>query len=195
MCGIVGALVFDERSFASPSRTSAGCATRWRTAAPTAPGSGSSPNGRVGLGHPAARRSSTCRRGRPADGQRGRHDLQVVFNGEIYNHAEIRAELEALGGHTLADRPLRHRGDPPRLRAVGHRLPPALPRHVRASRSGTRATRELWLVRDRIGIKPLYYSVHHGRLDVRVRDQGAARGSRAGARASTRRRCSTTCRS
>ena len=28
--------------------------------------------------------------------------LQVVFNGEIYNHAEIRAELEALGGHTWA---------------------------------------------------------------------------------------------
>ena len=31
----------------------------------------------------------------------------------------------------LADRPLRHRGDPARLRRVGHRLPPALPRHVR----------------------------------------------------------------
>ena len=25
--------------------------------------------------------------------------LRIVFNGEIYNHAEIRAELEAIGGH------------------------------------------------------------------------------------------------
>ena len=89
--------------------------------------------------------------------------IRIVFNGEIYNHAEIRAELEAARRPPLAHGPLRHRGHRPRLRAVGHRMPRSLPRHVRTRDLGRR-TRELWLVRDRIGIKPLYYSVHHGRL-------------------------------
>ena len=40
-------------------------------------------------------------------------------------------ELEATRRAPLADRPLRHRGHRPRVRGVGHRLPPALPRHVR----------------------------------------------------------------
>jgi len=31
--------------------------------------------------------------------------LWVVFNGEIYNHAEIRKELEARGGHRWENGP------------------------------------------------------------------------------------------
>src|SRR5207245_7110802 len=53
---------------------------------------------RVGLGH---RRLSiidlSASAGQPMANEDG--TLQITFNGEIYNHAEIRAELEAIGGH------------------------------------------------------------------------------------------------
>ena len=43
--------------------------------------------------------------------------IWVVFNGEIYNHADIRRELEALG-HRVPDE-VRHRDHRSRLRAMG----------------------------------------------------------------------------
>ena len=96
------------------------------------------------------------RRRAPADAQRGRHACSVVFNGEIYNFRELRAELEARG--PPLPHALRHRGHRPRLRGVGRR---------RASRASTACsafalwdarTRTLVLARDRFGEKPLYYS-------------------------------------
>ena len=47
-------------------------------------------------------RSSTSRRNamQPMANEDG--SVRLVFNGEIYNHAEIRRELEALGGHAGA---------------------------------------------------------------------------------------------
>ncbi len=67
--------------------------------------------------------------------------LRIVFNGEIYNHAEIRAGARGDRAGTVGDRPLRHRGDPPRLRGVGHRLPPPVPRACSRLALGTRETR------------------------------------------------------
>src|SRR5215218_3360570 len=89
--------------------------------------------------------------------------LRLVYNGEIYNHLDIRRELEQLGGHRwLTD----HSDTEVILHAFEewgidclHRL-----RGMFAFALWDAGAKELWLVRDRIGVKPLYYSVHHGRL-------------------------------
>ena len=113
--------------------------------------------------------------------------LWVIFNGEIYNHAEIRRELRRVGGH-------RWKTDHSDTEVILHGfeqwgidVPASVPRHVRASRCGTRDAQELWLVRDRIGVKPLYYSIHHGRLTFASEikalledPRSAARGPRRG---------------
>ncbi|HEX5237408.1 MAG TPA: asparagine synthase (glutamine-hydrolyzing), partial [Sphingomicrobium sp.] len=85
--------------------------------------------------------------------------LVITFNGEIYNHLEIRAELEAAGaapeggwrGHSDTET---------LLEAVGRwGLRAALDRCVGMFAFGLwdRESRTLSLVRDRFGEKPLYY--------------------------------------
>ncbi len=89
--------------------------------------------------------------------------IQLVFNGEIYNHAEIRAELEQLGGHSW-------RTDHSDTEVIVHAFEQwgidciQRFRGMFAFAIWDARSQELWLVRDRIGIKPLYYSVHHGRI-------------------------------
>jgi len=119
-------------------------------------------NGRVGLGH---RRLSIIDLSAAASQPMGSHDgtVQVVFNGEIYNHAEIRHELEALGvGRWITD----HSDTEVILRAYQNWGIACLERFrgMFAIAIWDGRTQELWLVRDRRGIKPLYWSVHDGKL-------------------------------
>ena len=114
----------------------------------------------------------------------------ITYNGEVYNHAALRAELEAKGhvyrSHTDTETILHlYEEEGPALR----RAPGG---DVRASRSGTRDRRELFLARDRLGVKPLYYAAAARRLRVRLGDQGAARAPADHRRTSTRRRSTTT---
>jgi asparagine synthase (glutamine-hydrolysing) len=79
----------------------------------------------------------------------------LVCNGEIYNYVELRAELEALGA-----RPLSQSDSEVALHGWAHWGPASLKRlhGMYAFALFDHTQRELWLVRDRLGIKPLYYA-------------------------------------
>jgi len=161
MCGITGTLSFDPAAF----RVTDDLVTRMRDSiahrGPDGAATWVADDGRIGLGF---RRlaiidlSDTAMQPMPnEDGS-----VRIVFNGEIYNHAEIRPELERLG-HVFrtdhADTEVLVHGFEEWGIDVVHRL-----RGMFAFAAWDERTRELWLVRDRIGIKPLYWSLHHGRL-------------------------------
>ncbi len=81
-------------------------------------------------------------------------DVHVVFNGEIYNHHELRSRLE-MGGHVFATR-----SD---TETIVHLYEDRGPEFVDALRGmfgialWDSKRRRLVLARDRVGIKPLYY--------------------------------------
>jgi asparagine synthase (glutamine-hydrolysing) len=81
--------------------------------------------------------------------------VTIVFNGEIYNHLELRAELESLG-HRFRS----HCDTETVLRAFLQWDTASFPRlrGMFAIALWTESTRRLVLARDRMGIKPLYIS-------------------------------------
>lgn len=162
MCGISGALVFDGSDF----RVDEPYLTKMRDTmehrGPDGSGVWVSHDDRIGL---AFRRLAIIdlseRANQPMADDSG--DIRLVFNGEIYNHAEIRRELEGLGVRSWKTD---HSDTEVIVRSYQqwgidciHRF-----RGMFAFALWDGRRRELLLVRDRIGIKPLYYSVHHGRI-------------------------------
>lgn len=121
-----------------------------------------SPDHRIGFGH---RRLSIIdlseNAAQPMMTQDGR--FVVVFNGEIYNHAEIRQELEQTGCRTWKTD---HSDTEVILNAFARWGINCISRFrgMFAIALWDSLERCLWLIRDRIGIKPLYYSIHHGRI-------------------------------
>jgi asparagine synthase (glutamine-hydrolysing) len=88
-------------------------------------------------------------------------DTVIVFNGEIYNHVEIRQELEALG-HKFES----HCDTEVALRAFAQWDVDCFPRFrgMFAAAFWREFEDRLVLVRDRLGIKPLYYKIQDANL-------------------------------
>ncbi len=81
-------------------------------------------------------------------------DVWIVFNGEIYNHGDLRADLEARGHH------YRTRSDTETIVHLYEEYGRDCVKHLRgmfAFAIWDRRKRALFAARDRLGIKPFYY--------------------------------------
>src|SRR5215218_1484701 len=106
----------------------------------------------VGLGHRRLSIVDLAAGQQPMANEDG--SLQIVFNGEIYNHAEYRPLLEQQGHRykTHCDtETILHLFEEHGENAVNYL------RGMFAFAIWNQRTRELFLARDRLGVKPLYY--------------------------------------
>ena len=150
MCGISGAVTFDgaPASLSALQRMNASMAPRGPD------GEGVVGRGRVAFGHRRLKIIDLSERAEqpmsdPALG------LSLVFNGCIYNYRELRRELEGLGYRFFSD------GDTEVVLKGWHAWGEACPGRLQgmfAFALHERDSGRVTLVRDRLGIKPLYYS-------------------------------------
>jgi asparagine synthase (glutamine-hydrolysing) len=162
VCGIVGALVFDNNTFSISEEYLVRMRDSMVHRGPDGGGFWISDDRRVGLGH---RRLSIIDLSDAASQPMCNEDgsIWISYNGEIYNHLQIRRDLERSGSHRWKTD---HSDTEVIIHAFEHWGIDCLERFrgMFAFALWDERKGEFWLVRDRIGIKPLYYSVHHGRL-------------------------------
>jgi len=147
MCGIVGYIGKSEQSTRIPLALEC-----LRRRGPDASGVWSSGDGQVYFGHTRLAIIDLSEAGAQPMHDEGTGNV-IVFNGEIYNHPELRRELVGLGiafrGHSDTETLLRGYG------VWGTSLFARL-RGMFALAIYNARSREVVLCRDRLGIKPLY---------------------------------------
>ncbi len=162
MCGIAGTLIFEGTDAAVDRALLKRMGSVMSHRGPDGEGEWVSPDGKTGFAH---RRLAIIDLAAAAAQPMCNEDasLWIVFNGEIYNHAEIRTQLENYGHTWKTDHSdtevILHAFEQWGIECVNRF------RGMFAIALWDEAARKLWLIRDRIGIKPIYYSVHHGRLN------------------------------
>ncbi len=150
MCGICGIVVPRK----SNRRLDAELLERMRDAiAHRGPdGAGSYLDDGVALGHRRLSIVDLAHGQQPMPSDDG--ELQIVYNGEVFNHPALMATLESQGVK------YRTHCDTETVLRLYERHGAAVPEQLRgmfAFAIWNRARRELFLCRDRFGVKPLYY--------------------------------------
>lgn len=115
------------------------------------------PTGRAALGHKRLSIVDLTHGRQPMTDVDGLFTL--VFNGEIYNNAELKAELVAKG------QPIRTRSDTETLLYAYREWGPDCLTRLRGMFCFAvfdHRKNEIFIARDRLGIKPLYYAFHAG---------------------------------
>jgi asparagine synthase (glutamine-hydrolysing) len=155
MCGIAGIMALDGRAVSADSlRAMTQCMVQRGP-----DDDGFVTRGAIGLGFRRLSIIDVAGGHQPLTNEAG--DLQLVLNGEIYNHVELRGQLEARGHrfHTHSDAEvvlhLYEEQGTEALAALNGMFAFALMDERRGS---------LWIARDRLGIKPLFYSITPGTL-------------------------------
>jgi len=152
MCGICGFIGGGDQSHL------AAMMQRMRHRGPDAAGTYASPDGRLHLGHLRLSILDLAGGGQPmysADGS-----LVIVFNGEIYNNAPLRRELEGLGHVFRTDH-----SDTETLLCAYRQWGPELVHRLNgmwAFAIHDQAASRLFCSRDRFGKKPFFYSAAPG---------------------------------
>jgi asparagine synthase (glutamine-hydrolysing) len=152
VCGICGSLSFNER-FETSQEALVAMRDTLIHRGPDDQGAWCSPDGRVALGHRRLSIVDLSAAGhQPMCNEDG--DVWIVYNGEVYNHESLRRELEA-AGHVYRSRTdtetVLHLYEEIGPRCV-ERLDGMFAFAIWDGRKG-----QLFLARDRLGVKPLYY--------------------------------------
>jgi asparagine synthase (glutamine-hydrolysing) len=156
MCGIAGIVARDPGARVDERRLA-----RMRDALQHRgpDGSGLLADGPVGLVHTRLAIVDVARGEQPMPNEAG--DVWVVFNGEIYNHADLRPGLQAQGHR------YRTRCDTETIVHLYEEQGDGVVEGLRgmfAFAIWDRPRRRVLLARDRLGIKPLYYRIGDGEL-------------------------------
>jgi asparagine synthase (glutamine-hydrolysing) len=154
MCGIAGFFAYDRSSPPADRGELARVCSRMECRGPDSSGTWFSADGRVALGHRRLAIIDLSPRGaQPMEDSR--EELQITFNGEIYNYRSLRSELEAKGHQFRSD------SDTEVILRLYVEHGPAMVAKLRgmfAFALWDGRKRGLLLARDPFGIKPLYYA-------------------------------------